>query len=291
MESLLEPGDLELIRILELSARRRLAGQATGEQRSPTMGGGIEFADYREYVPGDDVRQVDWSVFLRFRKLLVKLCAEEKELTLMVLVDTSASMAYGSPTKLRTAQRIAAVLGGIALASGNRAGLLSWGGELTEVLAPLRGSREVPRFGDRVSRLEAGSENRPQDCARAFATRYHRRCLAVLVTDLLHPDWDQALAGLAASDCEAHVVQVLAPEEWNPPFRGEVTLVDQERGTEAPLLVDFPLLERYRAEVDRWTAEVASQCRAAGLGYTLVRSDGPLPHIFLEEFRKAGLVC
>jgi uncharacterized protein (DUF58 family) len=255
------------------------------------MGGGIEFADYREYVPGDDVRQVDWSVFLRFRKLLVKLCAEEKELTLMVLVDTSASMAYGTPTKLRMAQRVGAVLGGIALASGNRAGLLTWGDDLVEALPPIRGSRGVPRFVDRVGRLEAGGGNRPHDCARTFATRYHRRCLAVLLTDLLHPGWDQTLAGLAASGCETHVVQVLAPEEWEPPFRGEVTLVDQETGAEAPLLVDFPLLEGYRAEVDRWVAEVGTHCRAAGLGHTLLRSDGPLPRVFLEDFRKAGLVC
>src|SRR6185369_9119751 len=142
--------DLDLIRRLDLLARRRLAGQATGEQRSPALGGGIEFADYREYVPGDDVRLVDWTVFLRFRRLLIKLCAEERELTLSLLVDHSRSMDYGHPSKLNLAKRMAAILGGIALASGNRAEILGWGDGLTEVTAPLRGERSLSILAERL---------------------------------------------------------------------------------------------------------------------------------------------
>jgi len=291
MEVLLEPADWELIRRLTLSVKRRAAGQATGEQRSPALGGGIEFADYREYAPGDDVRQVDWAVFLRFRKLLVKLCAEEKELTLVLLIDASRSMAYGTAPKFRQAQRIAAVLGGIALASGNRAGVLSWGNELKEVTAPLRGQRSVPLLTDRIRRIQPGDEGRPLACVRQFAARYGRRCLAVLVSDLLHPDWSGVLSGLVAAGCEAHVLHVLAAEELDPPQRGEVTLVDQETGNEAALHLDGPTLDRYRGEVDRWLGQVATQCRGSGLGYALVRSEAPLPRLFLDDLKKAGLVC
>jgi len=290
METLLEPADLELIRRLTLSVKRRAAGQATGEQRSPALGGGIEFADYREYAPGDDVRQVDWSVFLRFRKLLVKLCAEEKELTLVLLVDHSASMAYGQAAKFRQAQRMAAILGGIALASGNRAGVLAWGVELKEITTPLRGQRSVPLLADRIRRLEATGPGNPLGCVRQFASRYGRRCLAVLLSDLLHPDWAALLAGLTASGCEAHLVHILAPEELEPPQRGEVTLVDQETATEAALHLDGPLLDRYQSELQGWLSQVASQCRTTGLGYALVRSDAPLPRVFLEDLKKAGLV-
>lgn len=291
MEALLEPADLELIRRLTLSVKRRAAGQATGEQRSPALGGGIEFADYREYTPGDDVRQVDWAVFLRFRKLLVKLCAEEKELTLVLLVDQSRSMAYGEAEKFRQAQRLAAVLGGIALASGNRAGVLSWGAELREVTSPLRGQRSVPLLADRIRRMEPRDEGRPLTCLRQFAARYGRRCLAVLLTDLLHPDWSATLSGLVASGGEAHVLHILAPEELDPSHRGEVTLVDQESGDEAALHIDGPLLDRYRAETTSWLAQVGGQCRTGGLGYALVRSDTPLPRVFLDDLKKAGLVC
>lgn len=291
MESLLDPADLELIRRLSLNVKRRAAGQATGEQRSPALGGGIEFADYREYAPGDDVRQVDWTVFLRLRKLLVKLCAEEKELTLLVLVDQSASMAWGQNSKFRQAQKIAAVLAGIALASGNRAGILGWGSDLREVAAPLRGLRAVPGITDLIRRMEAGGEGHPLRCARQFASQYGRRCLAVLVSDLLHADWSAALAGLTASGCEAHVLHLLAAEELDPVLRGEVTLVDQETGHEAALHLDAPQLDRYRAEVALWTGQVASQCRAGGLGYVQVGSGTPLPRLFLDVLKKEGLVC
>ena len=291
MEPLLAPRDLDLIRRLDLRARRRLAGQATGEQRSPALGGGIEFADYREYVPGDDVRQVDWSVFLRFRKLLVKLCAEEKELTLMVCVDTSRSMAWGEPQKFRQALRVASVLGGVALSSGNRAGVLAWGAELREVTAPLRGARSVPALVERLRRLEACETGNLLACTRQFASRYARRCLAVVISDLLTPDWAAVLTGLGASGCETHVIQVMAPGELDPPQSGEVTLVDSETSQETALLVDAPTLDRYRAATQAWLAAVEGQCRASGLGYALVRSDADLPRVFLETLRKEGLVC
>lgn len=288
---LLQPADRELIRRLTLSVKRRAAGQATGEQRSPALGGGIEFADYREYAPGDDVRQVDWAVFLRFRKLLVKLCAEEKELTLVILLDHSRSMAYGGAEKFRQAQKIAAVLGGIALASGNRAGVLAWGADLKEIASPLRGQRSVPLLTDQIRRMAPGDEGRPLACVRQFAARYGRRCLAVLLTDLLHPDWSAVLTGLTASGCEAHVLHVLAPEEIDPPQRGEITLVDQETGQETALHLDAPVLDRYQAEKDLWLAQVGAQCRKGGLGYALIRSDAPLPRLFLEDLKKGGLVC
>ena len=291
MNSLLDAKDLELIHRLELSARRRLAGQATGEQRSPALGGGIEFADYREYMPGDDVRQVDWSVFLRFRKLLVKLCAEEKELTLMLLIDTSLSMAWGQASKYRQAQKIAAILGGIALGSGNRAGVLSWGNDLGEVVTPQRGARSLSLLVERIRRLEPQSQNRPVECARQFATRWSRRCLAVLLTDLLYPEWSAVLTGLKASGCETHVLQILAPEELSPPERGELTLVDLENGSEAPLHLDTPLLELYEQQTKLWLGEVEAECRGAGLGYTFVRSDSPLPRTFLQDLKRSGLVC
>ena len=103
MQKLLNPKELELTRQLSIHARRKTAGIVTGEQRSLARGSGIEFADYREYQAGDDIRQIDWSVFLRMRRLLVKLSAEEKELTLMIIMDTSKSMSFGSPDKLESA--------------------------------------------------------------------------------------------------------------------------------------------------------------------------------------------
>jgi uncharacterized protein (DUF58 family) len=205
-------GDFALAQGLSLRARRRLSGFAAGEQRSPATGGGIEFADYREYSPGDDLRLLDWSVYLRSRKLLIKLCAEEKELTLVALVDVSRSMDFGSPTKLELAKRIASVLGGIALRGGNRAGVSALGSSLMEMIRPERKKLTLAGLARAVHSLEALPASSPEACLRQFAARYGRKCVAVLISDLLFPEWQRCLDVLATSGCESYVVQLLAPE-------------------------------------------------------------------------------
>ncbi len=284
-------GDYELAKGLSIRASRRLSGFAAGEQRSPATGGGIEFADYREYVPGDDVRLLDWSVYLRSRKLLVKLCAEEKELTMVAILDVSRSMDFGEPPKLELAKRIASVLAGIALRGGNRAGVTALGPGLLEPIRPERRKLTMAGIGRTVHSLESVPRSAPEACLRQFASRYGRKCVAVLVTDLLYPEWQRSLDALASSLCECHVVQLLAPEELEPSDRGEVTLVDMEDASEAPTHIDDALAGRYASALGAYLASVRSECARRDLGYCLVRSDASLARVFNEDFKKAGIVC
>jgi uncharacterized protein (DUF58 family) len=283
--------DFELAKSLSLRARRRVAGFAAGEQRSPATGGGIEFADYREYVPGDDARLLDWSVYLRSRKLLVKLCAEEKELTLVVLLDASRSMAYGARPKLDLAKRIAAVLAAVAFQGGNRAGIAVLGPALLEPLRPDRSKVTLSGIARTVRSIAPVDSSSPEACVRQFASEYGRKCVAVLVSDFLFPGWARTIRALASSGCEAHVVQVLAPEETSPELRGEATLVDMEDGSEAPIHADDRLLERYGRAMSEFMAGVRAECSAGGMGCTLVSSESPLERVFLEDLRKGGVVC
>lgn len=284
-------GDYALAQGLSIKALRRLSGFAAGEQRSPATGGGIEFADYREYVPGDDMRLLDWAVYLRSRRLLVKLCAEEKELTLVALVDVSRSMDFGSPSKLELAKRIASVLAGIALRAGNRAGVSALGPSLLEPIRPERKKLTMSGIARAVHALESVDRSAPEACLRQFAARYGRKCVAVLVSDLLYPEWPRVLDALASSGCEAHVVQLLAPEELLPPDRGEVTLVDMEDGSETPTHVDDALLGRYGAALEKFLAGVRGECSRRELGHCLLSSNASLARIFNEDFKKAGIVC
>ena len=284
-------GDYALAKGLSIRARRRLSGFAAGEQRSPATGGGIEFADYREYIPGDDARLLDWSVYLRSRKLLVKLCAEEKELTLVTLVDISRSMDYGSPSKLELAKRIASVLAGIALGGGNRAGVAALGQSLLEPVRPERMKLTMAGIARTVHSLVSAERSAPEACLRQFAARYGRKCVAVLVSDLLFPEWQRALDAIASSGCETYLVQVLAPEELDPPERGELTFVDMEDGAETPSLVDRRLLDRYRDALRAYLAKVRAECARRNIGYCLLPSDADLARVFNEDFKKAGIVC
>ena len=290
-DRLLDAKDYQLIAELSLAAKRRVTGLVTGEQRSPVQGGGIEFADYREYQPGDDVRRIDWSVFLRLRRLLVRVCAEEKELTLMLILDNSRSMRFGEPDKLWVAARLAAVLAGIALHGGNRAGVATLGGHLRELLRPERSRASLIAVLDAISRLEPAEAVDLLTCTREFAARYGRKTMVVFVSDLLYPEWPQVLGGLAASGCEGYVVQLLAPEELDPPFLGKVTLVDVEGLGETSLHIGQGVMQQYRRELAVFLREVRRTCHRQGLWHAMVPSDRPLDRVLHSTLRQGGPVC
>jgi len=290
-DAILEARDYELVRGLELSPRRRYAGLAAGERRSPAPGGGIEFADYRDYVPGDDARGIDWQAFLRLRRLLVRISAEEKELCLSIILDASRSMASGEPSKLLFAKRLAAVLAGVAMKGGDRAGILLLGPRLLEPLRPERRKSSLELALRALGEIEPGGPVEPEACMGAFAARYGRKCLAVLVSDLLFPSWPALVGGLAASGCEAYVIQVLSPAELRPEEAGEVTFVDAEDSSEAPLHLDRSALARYANEMHLFLGEAASRCRELGLGYALLSSGDGLEPAFRGRLREEGLVC
>ncbi len=255
------------------------------------QGGGIEFADYREYQPGDDVRRIDWSVFLRLRKLLVRLCAEEKELTLMLILDNSRSMRFGEPDKLWVAARLAAVLTGIALHDGNRAGLVAFGPHLRELLRPERSRTTLVAAINAISRLAPAEAVDPVICVREFAARYGRKTMAVLVSDLLFAEWPQVLGGFAATGCEGYVLQLLAPEELDPPILGEVTLVDMEGMGETSLHIGEETMNQYRRELAVFLREIRRTCHRHGLWHTMVPTSRPLERIFHADLRRGGPVC
>ena len=289
--AILRPGDRELAYSLGLATRRRHAGLAAGEQRSPAVGGGIEFADYREYLPDDDPRAVDWAVYRRLGRLLVRICAEERELTLMVLLDASRSMDHGAPGKLAHARRLACILAGIAIGAGNRAGLCSLGPGLVEALRPERGKTSLEAFEGACARVQPLAAFRPAEALDGFVARYGRRCVAVLISDLMFPEWPQVLGALASSGCEAQVLQILSRDELEPAVRGEATFVDAETLGEAPIHADAATLERYANELESFLGSVRRTCAGLGLAWALAPTDGDVGRLFREELCEEGFLC
>lgn len=250
---LLEPQDFQLMKELSLVTKKRVTGLLIGEQRSPVQSGGIEFADYRVYLPGDDVRRIDWTVFLRLRRLLVKLCAEEKEFTLIILMDLSKSMQFGAVGKLWIAKKIAAVLAGIALDDRNRAGVLAMGPDLQELVSPARGRALLTDVINKIAQAEPVEEFDSVTTVRHFAAHYGRKCMFVFLSDLLFPEWEQVIRGLGASGSEGFVVQILAREELEPPYMGEVTLTDLEGAGDVPLHVSNDIAGWYLGELNTFS--------------------------------------
>lgn len=288
---LLTARDYLLIQQLSLVARKRMPGLVSGEMNSPARVGGIEFADYREYQAGDDIRRVDWAVFLRIRRLLVRLYAEEKELTVLIMLDISRSMRFGTPDKLWISQRIAAVLAGIVIYSGNRAGVVSMGKQLQELLPPEYNQPSLAEVVAALERIEPADKIDPKACIRQFASRYGRKCLVVMISDFLFPEWNQVITGLAATGCESFIIHTMAPQELDPPQLGEVTLVDPEGMGEMVMHVDYATGNEYRKVLDNFLHEIRKVCRRHGLGYSLAVSDMSLAEIMRRELIKGGLLC
>src|SRR5713226_10488374 len=166
-QPLLDPEFLARLEQLELVSRKIFLGRLKGERRSKRKGQSVEFADYRNYVVGDDLRFLDWNLFARLDKLFIRLFMEEEDLHFYVLLDNSLSMDFGNPTKLRFAKQVAAALGFIGLVNMDRVVIEAFNDRLTQSLPAVRGRRSLWRLMDFLTKLEPAG---PSDLKRALRT-------------------------------------------------------------------------------------------------------------------------
>jgi uncharacterized protein (DUF58 family) len=276
----------QLERLL-LLMRSPVRGGLKGGRRSVKRGQSVEFADYRDYTLGDDLRQLDWNVYARLERLFVKLFIEEEDVTVTLLLDASASMATGSPSKLVFAKRAAAALGYIGLASEDRIVVGALTGRVARRRAALRGSGRVFRLLADLSAVEPADG--PTDllaAARHAAAQLHGRGVVVLLSDLLDPFADRVVRELAATGSELIVLHVLSPDELDPPFEGDLRLVDTETGDRVDITADLATIDAYKTRLAAWRegfAELAARRRAT---YVDLASDQNLAELMFAELRR-----
>ncbi len=286
--------DEDFLRRLERLAvlvRKPVRGGLKGGRRSVKRGQSVEFADYRDYSLGDDLRQLDWNVYARLEKLFVKLFIEEEDLTVTFLVDGSASMAQGEPDKLVFAKRAAAALGYIALAAEDRVVLASLAGRAGRRRAALRGSGRAFRLLAELSAIQPadGVTDLVAACRHALA-QVTGRGVIVLVSDLLDPGAERALRDLAGTGSEVIVLHVLAPDEVRPTLDGDLRLVDAESGATVDVTLDLAARERYTERVEAWQAELAALAAKRRIAYVPLMSDVPLADLVFAELRRRRVV-
>src|SRR5262245_40908121 len=224
---------------LKVLMKQPVRGGLKGGRRSVKRGQSVEFADFRDYTLGDDLRQLDWNVFARLEKLFVKLFVEEEDVTITLLIDASASMASGKPEKLLFAKRAAAALGYIGLASEDRVAISVLGGRASRRQVALRGSGRVFRLLQRLSGIDVAAG--PTDlvaAARHAAAQLQGRGVIVLISDLLDPAADRVIRELAATRSELIILHVLSPDELDPQLEGDLRLVDSETGDGIDITAD-----------------------------------------------------
>jgi len=280
----------QLERLL-LLMKRPVRGGLKGGRRSVKRGQSVEFADFRDYSLGDDLRQLDWNVLARLEKLFIKLYVEEEDVTISFLIDCSASMAAGKPAKLLFAKRAAAALGYIGLASEDRVAVTALAGRAGRRQVALRGSGRVFRLLSALSGMAA--TDGPTDllaAARHAGAQLSGRGVVVLISDLLDPAADKVIRELAATGSELIVLHVLSPEELEPELEGDMRLVDVESGDGLDVTVDLATVDDYRARLAAWREAFADLAARRGASYVPLATDVPLADLVFAELRRRRVI-
>lgn len=293
---LLLPAQLKKLDALALHARKAFTGASKGEKRSTKRGSSVEFADFRAYNAGDDIRRIDWNAYARFDKLFLKMFLEEEDLDLTLLIDASASMGFGEPPKIRAACQVAGALGYIGLVNFDRVSAATFGESasgkpLRDQFPPSRGkgaAAQLFRF------LEVPQASGSADFALAtkrLALQAKRSGLAMVVSDFLFSEgYESGLKTLAARGFETTVVQLLSREELEPSMIGDLKLVDAENGTMKEVTMTAALLRSYKANLDAYTASLRGFCLRYGMNYVLVANDTPVEEVVGRMLRGVGVV-
>src|SRR6516225_8825756 len=220
---LLDPEFLARLEQLELVSRKIFMGRMKGERRSKRKGQSVEFADYRNYVVGDDLRFLDWNLYARLDRLFIRLFLEEEDLHFYLLIDNSLSMDFGTPSKLLYAKQIAAALAFIGLVNMDRVVIEAFNERLTQSLPAVRGRRSLFRVLDFLDKLEPAGPSNLREALRAFSLKSSGKGVVVLLSDMMDKSgYEDALRYLVSRSFDIYVIQVLSQEETDPEIVGDL---------------------------------------------------------------------
>jgi uncharacterized protein (DUF58 family) len=290
-QPLLDPAFLARLEQLELVSRKIFLGRMKGERRSKRKGQSVEFADYRNYVVGDDLRFLDWNLYARLDRLFLRLFMEEEDLHVSLLIDSSLSMAFGTPTKLHYAKQVAAALGFVGLINMDRVVVEAFNDRLTQTSPPLRGRRSLWRLLDFLGTVAPAG---PSDLARAlrtFSLRSSGKGVVVILSDFLDKNgYEDGLRYLIARQFDVYLIQILSQEELEPELAGDLKLVDAEDGDVAEVTASRPLLRRYKENLAAYRAGLHDFCTRRGVACLFTNNQVPFDRLVLTYLRQRGLV-
>ena len=283
---------LKKLEYLSLVSRRLFRGSLLAQRRTMQTGGGIEFADHRDYSHGDDFRYLDWNVFARHGDLLLKRFQEEEDLHVYLLLDCSRSMAFGTPTKFDLARQIVAALAYIALADLDRVAVIAFADDIIADFPLTRGKDRILTLLKFLEGLEVQGEDTDLGrVVKAFTQRPQRRGLAVVVSDLFDPNgYERGLDLLRYRNYELHAVQLPDRLEAEPSLLGELELVDIESDHGQKVTITENALKKYRKLFADFQESLKKYGRKYGVGLTQTLCDVPFDELILKMMRAAGAV-
>jgi uncharacterized protein (DUF58 family) len=282
---------------LALVSKKVFAGRMRAERRTKKSGSGVEFADHRDYQPGDDFRYLDWNVYQRFERLLLRLYEEEEDLAVYLIVDASDSMAFGgggaerSDTKLRYAKKVCAALAYVALANLDRVSIVSTSNQVMDRMPETRGKARIFRAFRFLRELTPEGTTDLEAALKTFVAQNKRRGLAVLVSDLYDPKgFERGINVLRYNKFDPFVVHVTDPLEARPRLSGDVLLYDCETGEEREVTVTAKVLHRFEEAHKAYMAEIERFAATHQVPYIAADLSIPFDELILRVFRRGGFL-
>lgn len=287
MTELLSSSEWRRIERFEIGPRLSASSARDGRRSSPHRGAGMEFHEYRAYEIGDDVRDIDWGVYGRLDRLVVKRFRAEGQMSVHVLLDVSASMAFGEHDKLVFARRAAAAVARVAGNGHEPVGLTLVSDRLRHVLPPRRGRAQVARVLEHLAAASADGQSELTRGLTTYADMARSRGLAVVITDGFTPDGArEGLAYLGHKGFQVALIHVVADEELSPRLADAMELRDTEDPDEPPVAVNAAVIHAYRARVAAFVGDLEAFCLVRGFPYLPARSS-----MEFDAFVAAGIRC
>lgn len=292
MAAIITPELLRRLEQFQLLAQRRAKSSARGERRSRARGQSVEFADHRNYVAGDDLRYLDWNLFGRLDRLFLKLYEEERELPVTIFLDASESMTFGTPRKFDFARQVAAAVGYVALCGFDRVSVNLFPDAMGEgavrgALRSVRGRKSSLQYFQNLGQVTAQGQAAFNEALRRGALAARRSGVAIVLSDFLDPEgYEPGLTALIGRGFQVSAVQILAPEEVNPPNYGDLRLIDSETGTVQEVTFGKFRLNSYRQTVQNYIQRLREFCAARGINFFSTTSDASIEKLLLKQLRE-----
>lgn len=276
---------------LDIVSRKIFAGRMKGERRSKRKGQSVEFADYRNYVVGDDLRFLDWNIYGRLERLFIKLFFEEEDLHVSVLVDASKSMDFGEPAKSLYAKRVAAAIAYIGLVNYNRVSLCFYGDRYGPEMVGVRGRRLIHQVLNFLTDAEPQGAGNMTAACRKFAIRHPQRGVVLLLSDFMDKGgYEEGMRYLIGRKYDLYAIQLLSPQEIEPDLAGDLSLLDVEDDDIAEVTISRALINRYKQNLAAYCGGLRDFCSKRGVTYMFTSTEIPFDQLVLSYLRRRGLL-
>lgn len=263
--------DYQKLNTLALIFRSGLTGTSSGKRLTNKHGTSLEFADYRPYLPGDDIRRIDWSLYGRSKRLYTKLHRSEIDATINILIDTSKSMDFGDPHKGYKALELSLGLSYISLKALDRVGIYLGRETIYDHLKPLYGGNSYNKVLKFVEKVEFAGLGDINSFILSAKSLLKPKGVTILFSDFLSPNgYERGLNTLLSLEHEVIVFQIASKDEIDPMLKGGVKLVDSETGKIKELDLDYWSMKRYKENFQKHQREIEDFCKKRNVSYSFV---------------------